>query len=76
MRATAHYSYAAWRENIHDDLVLSVAMACGLAEKVQVEVPIVAPHFEDMRRTSLWNPGGSADEVEDEGARLAPSWRR
>src|SRR5438477_511373 len=40
---TAHDSYAAWRENIHDDLVLAVAMALWLAEKVQVDVPIVAP---------------------------------
>jgi hypothetical protein len=30
--ATAHDSYSAWRENIHDDLVLAVALACWLAE--------------------------------------------
>lgn len=30
--ATAHDSYAAWRENDHDDCVLSVAMAVWLAE--------------------------------------------
>jgi hypothetical protein len=28
---TAHDSYEAWRENIHDDLVLSVALACWTA---------------------------------------------
>jgi hypothetical protein len=51
---TAHDSYSAWRENIHDDLVLSVAMACWLAEKVQVEVPIVAPPLEGLTRKSPW----------------------
>ncbi len=30
--ATGHDSYEAWRESIHDDLVLSVAMACWFAE--------------------------------------------
>ena len=29
---TAHDSYTAWRENIHDDLVLAVALACWIAE--------------------------------------------
>lgn len=29
---TAHDSYAAWRENIHDDLVLAVALACWYGE--------------------------------------------
>jgi hypothetical protein len=31
--ATAHDSYEAWRENDHDDLVLSVAMACWAGER-------------------------------------------
>jgi hypothetical protein len=30
---TAHDSYEAWREGIHDDLVLAVALACWYAEK-------------------------------------------
>lgn len=30
---TAHDSYESWREGIHDDLVLSVALACWAAEK-------------------------------------------
>jgi hypothetical protein len=30
---TAHDSYSAWRENDHDDLVLSVAMAVWLGER-------------------------------------------
>jgi hypothetical protein len=31
--ATAHDSYSAWRENVHDDLVLAVAMACWFGER-------------------------------------------
>ncbi len=31
--ATAHDSYSAWRESDHDDLVLSVALACWYAER-------------------------------------------
>ena len=30
---TAHDSYAAWREGMHDDLVLAVAMACWWGER-------------------------------------------
>jgi len=30
---TAHDSYEAWREGIHDDLVLAVALACWYAER-------------------------------------------
>ena len=33
---TAHDSYSAWREADHDDLVLAVALACWLGEKVGV----------------------------------------
>jgi hypothetical protein len=29
---TAHDSYAAWREGVHDDLVFAVALACWLGE--------------------------------------------
>jgi hypothetical protein len=32
---TAHDSYSAWRENEHDDLVLSAAMACWYAEQAE-----------------------------------------
>lgn len=31
--ATGHDSYEAWRESVHDDLVLAVAMACWHGEK-------------------------------------------
>jgi hypothetical protein len=30
---TAHDSYEAWREGVHDDLVLAVALACWYAER-------------------------------------------
>ena len=33
---TAHDSYEAWREGIHDDLVLAVALACWYAEKRRI----------------------------------------
>jgi len=49
--ATAHDSYSAWREQDHDDLVLSVALACWWgereADKVTIEVstePMVRPY--------------------------------
>lgn len=29
---TAHDSYSAWREGIHDDLMFAVALACWLGE--------------------------------------------
>jgi hypothetical protein len=35
---TGHDSYEAWRESIHDDLVLSVAMACWYAENEPADV--------------------------------------
>jgi hypothetical protein len=31
--STAHDSYEAWREGDHDDLVLSVALACWAGER-------------------------------------------
>ena len=41
---TAHDSYSAWREADHDDLVLSVALACWYAETA-VPKPMVYPVF-------------------------------
>jgi len=40
---TAHDSYEAWREGIHDDLVLAVAMAVWYAERYQRSKPIPKP---------------------------------
>ena len=39
---TAHDSYAAWREGIHDDLVLATALACWYGE------------WQDTRRAGTW----------------------
>lgn len=39
---TAHDSYAAWREGIHDDLVLACALACWWGE------------YQDKRRIRAW----------------------
>lgn len=33
--ATGHDSYEAWRDGDHDDLVLSLAMACWFAENAE-----------------------------------------
>ncbi len=30
---TAHDSYSAWREGIHDDLVLALSLACWMGER-------------------------------------------
>ena len=40
---TAHDSYEAWREGIHDDLVLAVAMAVWYAERYKRSRPIPKP---------------------------------
>jgi len=41
--ATAHDSYGAWREGQHDDIVLSVALACWLGNNEDVWRNIEAP---------------------------------
>ncbi len=38
---TGHDSYEAWREGVHDDLVLSVAMAAWYAEKGRKELKVI-----------------------------------
>ncbi|HEV8714253.1 MAG TPA: hypothetical protein VGX03_15685 [Candidatus Binatia bacterium] len=54
---TAHDSYSAWRENIHDDLVLATALALWLAEEVEVEVPSVAVPVHELWTPSRWKMG-------------------
>ena len=49
--ATGHDSYEAWREGDHDDLVLSLAMACWHAETVRPRVHI--PRVGTMRYNSI-----------------------
>lgn len=41
--ATGHDSYEAWREGDHDDLVLSLAMACWHAETIRPARRIIRP---------------------------------
>ena len=46
---TGHDSYEAWREGVHDDLVLSVAMAVHVAKNLhKTRGVIVGPTFEQM----------------------------
>ena len=51
---TAHDSYSAWREQDHDDLVLSVALACWFGEQHR-ETPICAPGPADQDQISRWH---------------------
>lgn len=37
--ATGHDTYEAWRESVHDDLVLSVALACWFGEQEEERLP-------------------------------------
>jgi len=49
---TAHDSYSAWREEDHDDLVLSVALAAWWGENGPREIPIISPAV--ITRRSKW----------------------
>lgn len=40
---TAHDSYEAWREGIHDDLVLAAALACWYGERHKKMTPVPKP---------------------------------
>ncbi len=55
---TAHDSYSAWRDNEHDDLVLSAALACWWAERSPKPMgPLV---FSGAKRTPPWKESGSS----------------
>ncbi len=54
---TAHDSYSAWRENIHDDLVLAVALACWIGEQVGNSV---VSYKTITTREARWTPGRGA----------------
>lgn len=43
--STAHDSYEHWREGDHDDLVLSVALACWAGERVRKLAYVTVPDF-------------------------------
>lgn len=47
--STGHDSYEAWREGIHDDLVLSVALAAWYAEKGRKELKALPPIPQPLR---------------------------
>jgi hypothetical protein len=49
---TAHDSHSAWREEDHDDLVLSVALAAWWGENGPKEIAIVSPAV--IRRRAKW----------------------
>lgn len=49
---TAHDSYSAWREEDHDDLVLSVALAAWYGENGPKPVPVVQIPL--LRKKSKW----------------------
>jgi hypothetical protein len=50
--ATAHDSYSAWREEDHDDLVLSVALAAWYGENGPKPIPVVQIPL--LRKRSKW----------------------
>ena len=55
---TAHDSYSAWRDNEHDDLVLSAALACWWAERSPKPTgPLV---FTGGKRVPPWKESGSS----------------
>jgi len=64
--ATAHDSYAAWREHDHDDVLLAVALACWWGER-HAPVPYVAPA--GGHRHSPWNVGPVVDDYAPPGVR-------
>lgn len=65
---TAHDSYEAWREGVHDDLVLATALACWYAEKYGPSDGLIF-----MPGSHYWGKQSSnrfdEDEDEDDGPR-------
>lgn len=49
---TAHYSYAAWREGIHDDLVLAMALVCWFRDWWNVNLD--RAQMEALAGVSIW----------------------
>jgi hypothetical protein len=55
---TAHDSYSHWREGMHDDLVLAVALACWVASKAgTTSAPLMT------RKASYWKGADDGQEV-------------
>jgi hypothetical protein len=78
---TAHDSYSAWRERDHDDLVLALALACWLGERLGSQAPRVdlsrafiatpplvggpSPASVERPRSTRFFPGVTSDEPQD-----------
>ncbi len=45
---SGHDSYEAWRESVHDDLVLAVSMACWYAENRPAPIQFLDPEVADL----------------------------
>lgn len=57
---TGHESFGAaedWREGNHDDLVLAVALAVWMGERIKITKPVAAP---SLYHESVWSGGGSS----------------
>jgi hypothetical protein len=67
--ATAHDSYSAWREQEHDDLVLSVALAAWWGEHRPEVITISIPDRPITGRPYL-GPGGEESWLAEEQRRL------
>jgi hypothetical protein len=52
---TAHDSYSAWREQEHDDLVLSVALACWCGECCSEPTSTCRPVILRQRGGARWD---------------------
>ncbi len=52
--ATGHDSYEAWRESVHDDLVLAVAMACWFAENEPQGITLADPALVAAMPARTW----------------------
>jgi hypothetical protein len=54
--ASGHDSYEAWREGVHDDLVLSVALACWYHEKEKISNYVFPDNSTDtLETTDIYN---------------------
>jgi hypothetical protein len=86
--AAANEAFGAWRENIHDDLVLAVAMAIWLGERREIDFLPADSDWND-RDTMLLAAGEKADELalqmeskaierefENQLSELRREWRR
>ncbi len=67
--ATGHDSYEAWRESIHDDLVLSVALACWYGESAP-ELPFAWLRNDPAWRAQILGESQEPKAVETDADRI------